>query len=459
MRRSTLLALALAVPLAVAGQPNKENGTVLTAKRALMLADPQIVVGQNVQTVEVSPDGRYLVAVRFTPNPAPPEIGGPQPEPLRKDIVVWDSATGTTKEIPLSKDTNVFPRFQWFVGTDRAIVSVAYMVPVSVNGAQRGAPPPATITNETFVLDASDAKLQSIRKASDHGMTLAQFDVSPVSPLAVEIDQPMFSLGDQTPPVTIRTTNADGSFGKSATLPNKYSRAGRTEWSADARELLIEIERPPDSGGAPIKVVVHYDPVSGDYSETIGPVASYEPKKPESDVRLDYKFTDATEGSATARVLSWWISSTTDSERPVALVSEHAEYAVLPAGERYVAFMVKGALFVRRTIEISVQQYKEMMLAAKRAAAMSKAKQVALGLIMYSADNDDAIPGDLDLRKDVSPYVRNDSVFDGFVYTFQGGKLSDLKDPANTVLGYTDTPDGRAVAYADGHVVWKNPGA
>ena len=100
-----------------------------------------------------------------------------------------------------------------------------------------------------------------------------------------------------------------------------------------------------------------------------------------------------------------------------------------------------------------------MMLAAKRAAAMSKAKQVALGLIMYSADNDDAIPGDLDLRKDVSPYVRNDSVFDGFVYTFQGGKLSDLKDPANTVLGYTDTPDGRAVAYADGHVVWKNPGA
>jgi prepilin-type processing-associated H-X9-DG protein len=50
--------------------------------------------------------------------------------------------------------------------------------------------------------------------------------------------------------------------------------------------------------------------------------------------------------------------------------------------------------------------------------------------------------------------VKNSSILEGFVYTFKGGKLSDVDKPAETVLGYIEGPGGRAVAYLDGHVKW-----
>jgi prepilin-type processing-associated H-X9-DG protein len=94
---------------------------------------------------------------------------------------------------------------------------------------------------------------------------------------------------------------------------------------------------------------------------------------------------------------------------------------------------------------------------AARAETLSKAKQVALGLMMLAADNDDTISADFKLS-DLAPYLRNNSILEGFVMVFTGGSLRDVKDPANTVLGYTEGPGGRAVAYMDGHVKWEKTG-
>ena len=63
----------------------------------------------------------------------------------------------------------------------------------------------------------------------------------------------------------------------------------------------------------------------------------------------------------------------------------------------------------------------------------------------------DQLPGPDAFRSAVSPYLKNDKLLDGFVYTFPGGSINKIQSPAETELGYVDTSGGRAVVYADGH--------
>ncbi|MBL8060242.1 MAG: hypothetical protein JNK63_05955 [Chthonomonas sp.] len=86
--------------------------------------------------------------------------------------------------------------------------------------------------------------------------------------------------------------------------------------------------------------------------------------------------------------------------------------------------------------------------------AMSNAKQVGLSLIMYASDNDDFMPVS-DFKEAVMPYSKNEDIFSGFIYTYQGGNLADIKDPSNTPLGFIKGPGGTATVYADGSVRWK----
>jgi prepilin-type processing-associated H-X9-DG protein len=110
---------------------------------------------------------------------------------------------------------------------------------------------------------------------------------------------------------------------------------------------------------------------------------------------------------------------------------------------------------VRPLTSIPKELALKAMEAAERTKILSDAKQVALGLIMYSSDHDDTLPGNGgDWASLISPYLRNNSLMDGFVYTFAGGNLADVQDPAKTEIGYKSGPGGRAVAYADGHVRW-----
>jgi hypothetical protein len=136
-------------------------------------------------------------------------------------------------------------------------------------------------------------------------------------------------------------------------------------------------------------------------------------------------------------------------------VSEHATHALLPTGEKFVAYVVNGTVFTRQVIELDLRQFREARLAALKTEAISKAKQAALAAIMFSADHDNSLPPGLDPMKDLLPYVRNASVLEGFEMVFGGGSLLGVEDPTNTVLGYIQTDYGRAVAYLDGHVKWE----
>lgn len=88
----------------------------------------------------------------------------------------------------------------------------------------------------------------------------------------------------------------------------------------------------------------------------------------------------------------------------------------------------------------------------------SDARQVGLGILMYTADNNQTFPGAGGFHDSVYPYIKSDSVFtspngENFQYLAPADpKLADMEDPENTPLGEFSLPCADVVLYGDGHV-------
>ena len=92
---------------------------------------------------------------------------------------------------------------------------------------------------------------------------------------------------------------------------------------------------------------------------------------------------------------------------------------------------------------------------ARQAAGLSNGKQLGLAILMYAQDYDETYPTPDGINGKLAPYLKNESLFQGFTYTFGGGSMSGVERPAETEMGFVTGPGGRAVIFADGHVKWK----
>lgn len=122
--------------------------------------------------------------------------------------------------------------------------------------------------------------------------------------------------------------------------------------------------------------------------------------------------------------------------------------------DSFVIYQDSGALLLREIKPVDAALVRKMVLAAQKARAISNAKQAALAMIMYAGDNDDVLPSAEGWDAKVSPYAKNKDLLKNFNYTFKGGNVADIENPASTELGFVLGPGGRAVAYTDGHVKW-----
>jgi len=138
---------------------------------------------------------------------------------------------------------------------------------------------------------------------------------------------------------------------------------------------------------------------------------------------------------------------------PVALDADPSEQVVSEKG-RFVVYAKRGGVYICPFEVVDEAWLEKMLMNRARTRAMNQSKQVALALIMYGSDFDDKYPPNADWQNLVDPYMRNRELAKGFTYALDGIDMSKLDDPAGTILGSVDTPWGRAVAYADGHVKW-----
>ncbi len=120
-----------------------------------------------------------------------------------------------------------------------------------------------------------------------------------------------------------------------------------------------------------------------------------------------------------------------------------------------VAYVYQGVAMVRPLVRVPRSAFEKARDDALRQVAVNNAKQAALAALMYAADNDDVFPANGgDVQGRLYPYLKSRDILNGFSYTFRGGNMTEIENPATTELGYVSGPGGRAVAYTDGHVKW-----
>lgn len=138
-----------------------------------------------------------------------------------------------------------------------------------------------------------------------------------------------------------------------------------------------------------------------------------------------------------------------------ALIEFEATLAALsPSGDE-VLVVSRGVALIRPITSTPVDEFVEKLEQQLRSEVLMKAKMAGLAMIMYATDNDERFPSKTEnVEALLGPYVKNSEVLKGFVYTFGGGDMASIQNPADTEMGYVVGPGGRAVVYADGHAKW-----
>ena len=157
-----------------------------------------------------------------------------------------------------------------------------------------------------------------------------------------------------------------------------------------------------------------------------------------------------------------------DSEPPRALVTADCDDvrlaanganvngALLLPGASAILYRAGGALYAVPVLRMDKATFLEARRRAQRMVLISNARQIGTGLMMYVQDYDEIYPSGENFNDKVGPYIKNDSVFQNFVYTFGVRSLADIDNPAELIIGYVTGPGGRANIYADGHVKWQD---
>ena len=251
MRRALSL-LVLGLACLGTAQMQQKADTVLTSTRALILAPPMMVAGQNVVDISASADGRYLLAMRSVPSPVPLSLERPPQGPLRKEILIWDSVNGESKTLQMPTDLQDGFIVEWFPGSAKAVLSVMFPF-YSDQERPNGGKWAMGYGVRAWILDSARGRLQLLSEDKEPFVRAWSVSVSPSRPfgviLTVEAANPPFvtkhAVSDgrvlveppQTPPaqkpITLRMVSADGRQGGEVKLPLEYFAAWANGWSAD----------------------------------------------------------------------------------------------------------------------------------------------------------------------------------------------------------------------------------
>ncbi|MFM9872316.1 MAG: hypothetical protein ACKVQS_02485 [Fimbriimonadaceae bacterium] len=119
-------------------------------------------------------------------------------------------------------------------------------------------------------------------------------------------------------------------------------------------------------------------------------------------------------------------------------------------------YVDRSGLFLADVRPMNFEQYTELVKEVVKYESIMRAKQVGTGMLIYASDYDDMLPTSSGWDQSLQPYLRNNSLTNGFNYLLNGENLTEIDDPANRVLGMIQTPFGQATVRVDGSVIWKD---
>lgn len=447
------------------GGPNKDS-FLLTDKEAIGVMPPEVAVAGGVDMAMWSSDGKYVLARRTGIKMTQEVIKGLLARTLQRPpgevaITVWDAKTHESKDVwKAAMGAGSIERVNWLPQSSTALAIISVTMP------QKTPQEPIQRRRGILRINAETGTSKIVLdQPEDYNWDL---NISPIRPVAIL---------KYSKPEMVPTKTADGKEGMRVSVWNQsvsIVREGGTisqpiplpenvvvqnvAWTATGDPILEGIDWPRPPGTKPTVKYLSLDVRTGTIKPTQTPPSAlvFKPQGMDGPLHLKRGTTVVKEADSSRTLSTLWLETLTESTQPRALVALDATAGVIsPAGDA-VLYQSSGTAYVAPLIRMSKQDYAQLVDAAQRTVVLSNAKQLGLAALMYAQDYDENLPGaGGDLNGKLTPYLQNSSLFDGFVYTFGGGPLKDIAEPANTELGYVNGPGGKAVIFADGHVKWR----
>ncbi len=425
--------------------------TLFTPKEAVFVLLPELAVAPHVDQYVWSPDGRYLLAIRVdAPRIDLRAIAAGQPglpvDSPPASLVLYDLSRHESATLMNFPNDGRSLYQMGFTKTPGVAYVLATRTPTRAADGQELA---ARLRHILVRVSGADRKATAVAelRLQDVGMS-PQLLVAPVSTVAVVHGTPVEPSEQGEPLIAY-----DSSGNRVASHMGGAGKAGLGPfvWSADGARLYA---RTQPYGPNSAKELIAFTAPRLEESKITGQPALY--KEAESpDLALRTAAQRMTLDGVTKETSSLWLCSKEPSELSRALIGSSCWSGRLAPNGGAVAFVAQGAVYVRPIVRADKAAVLKAKEAAERAMALSDAKQIGLGLLMYAADSDQLLPDPASFAESVQPYLKNGSMLDRFHYTYQGDRdINKIGNPATTELGYMDGPGGRAVLYADGHVIW-----
>jgi hypothetical protein len=474
LRRSCGLGLAtlfLLVPRAHAQQPqfDLQNRVVATEKEAVLMLPPELIAAPVVTDLSISPSGRYLILkrqeIRITSSMLKEPRSGQRTPPGEESLILWDSRSRAASVVwrqPM-EDAQV-GQVAWFPRTDVALAVVRQTAPADPLQPDR-----PRQTRSVVLRIAGGSERADVITVTDPAVP-SFVDLRP-SPVLSQImmTQTLLSPRDGQQASMLALLDPSGHVKSRAALP-PAAMIGSTEWGDDGSPLILLVETDPEKKSV-MNRWFSMDPATGGLRPmkdppravngklTGGGLFQAKPAAEETSLNLRVKLATsaAREGDTSQRIGLLWLESVKASKQPRALVSSDCSSGSLLRGGETVVYQSQGAAWAAPLLKMDLGQFLAMRQAAERMVLMNHGKQFGLAVINYAQENEDFLPGGDNLPADLSPYADDPSIFTGLKYTIATPTLGEIAEPSKTELGFIEGAGGRAVIFADGHVVWRSP--
>lgn len=440
--------------------PSAQQDFVLSGPTAYGMMPPEAIAGSAVRELMWSDDGKYLVATRIDTGSASQlqkivDGNGKPGEAAETSLTIYSmsdrKATIVWRAPALSAE---LVDVQWFTGSDTALA----VIEERLRTIDPKDPDP---TREVVLfVDARAGLAQPIfsvdQNQGEPGIFVRMSPSKPMGMLGIQtITTDSQSGGDskrRSVHFQYRVALANGGLKAAYDFNSGISIGG---WLQDGLGVIATAFG-FDENGKLWRSPKLLDLATGALTNSPTKPARYmEPTAKPQPIKIGPGEGAATTKQKSRTLRPTWLSNDTDDEH--ALVISDASTVILSPTLTGVAYISQGVAMVRPIVQVPKELFLQALKAEERTALLSRAKQVALGLLMYAGDMDDMLPSNkADIANLIAPYLKDSSLTSGFVYSFQGGLMTDVEKPAETIMGYIGGAGGRAVIYMDGHVKWQS---
>lgn len=419
-----------------------EQDTLLVGENGYLIGPPVHVAGPGEFQLSWSSDGAFLAAVSVGIAPKDrlkKAVGEDVPAICR--LAVYDVAAGKTIDLPVA-DGSLLQIGGWIGSTRTLLTTVTRVLP---SGPQRNEP---EIQSSVALWKPGDTRVASVCAGSDE----LSLEVSTKQPYAhVYLDNGHSEHGLIGPNGQLTRVKAPG--GVELDSDGYFCLVQRIGKEPNGRPIFGWSRLMPDGT---IKKLAQQPKIDRRPREVYweGDVAIQIPREDPNGLQTILSGTEAKHGPVKSKVRSAWLWSPDKGQIKATLIAAEADTVLLSPKKNAVAYVSKENLMVREIQPLSAKDLDKMLAEAEKKEIMSRAKQVGIAMMIYATDYDDLMPPNADWQRLLEPYMKSKTMSDGFYYEMNGDNLTNVDDPAKKRMGYIDGRYGRAIVYADSHVIW-----